>query len=636
MYINHAYVEKQRGSSFFMCHVRKVFRDAGYLIKLSKPEETILNLEKLVDKPHDIKFEFQYNDDTKLYQRVVLSHNNELLDSLYVDQGNKNSIYGIIREKLEDEDDHKNSSDNINRNSLFGKDQTLVQMQKDLQSRVLLYSEGIHTYRIINGELVRIRDKGNQAMLESIDEIEANKKLEKEIAQKRNLERIKFLALKNQYKQLIKVQPTSGSIRNLGVVTTIFLLIFIGMSFLTYYIVENSMNVMNTMLNIPWKQSIYNYYAYEGLFNANSLALMKSSQLNSEIVATYIPMLRTDIHNAANMILATLMEMNDLLNDYVDVADIYITDSDVNLILYTYTETIYLVVHTYTESLHLMTNCLLEIASQHINDYFNPNLMFLHINLLESFRNKELKMRNIVLEKLDETTLTRKSLCIIIMIASMYLYFIASVLVFPFLLNANKSLEEIISFFLKMPTEAIIQLQTRCESYLAHKTEDSQFENTTPIVMDSNSENDDEDGSMKGSEGRKEFLKITNSKRAYLLDIFLIMIILDSFSILVTIFMSYVANVTRLNIRIIDSMSRMAISPMLVSVSLMNYIMDNKNGINTKTRYIEIENIDKEIVYYEETHWELFDIIDVVEEMTREVEEVLMVLYFVIIGKCRK
>ena len=46
--------------------------------------------------------------------------------------------------------------------------------------------------------------------------------------------------------------------------------------------------------------------------------------------------------------------------------------------------------------------------------------------------------------------------------------------------------------------------------------------------------------------------------------------------------------------------------------------------------------MDQEIEYYEEIHWELFDIVHVVEEMTREVEEVLVVVYFVIIGKCRK
>lgn len=600
------YMEEYKGCVQLQYRAAKVFGKVGYLMRLSKPEEPALSLTKTMKDRRSSNFEMQLDAETGKYQRKLFPNSKELL-SLYKARDALNPHYRIVRANPSDAERSPRAL--VNRSSLLMKDQSLRQMQRELEDRMRFYASGVHTYQLANGEARRVR---NNLIPITMEDDEANKKREAEMAQERNIEKVRFLNSRRQYKLSLKNQPIPDSIRNLIIVSIILFLTFIGLTIIMYCITESSLFLLRDIASLPWKKNVCTYHAYDGLFLSNSLSLLQSQVVEGfEDSQDPESRLRTQIHYSANKILKLITEINDLIDDFQEVMDDFIKRDSVAMVMYRSKNNIYSVKYTYIESVYVITSSLLEISSTANVDVNDLNLKFLRENLLNAFRNKDLALQASVYSALNSYTDKRERLCLIVTIVAVCFYLVACILLYPFLLKAHRTRENVLGFFLFIPTDAIVQLQDNCENYLARKNGNGKFKKDLETQGLAKEAEDFAEPAEKLTK-RKTFLKIMSAEWSFFWYVLTVMLILDSYYILVMVYVSYVVDVVENFTGLIHSNSELDPTPLLVMASAQNYIINQ-----------HLANADTNAAH--ESPWDLAQVAEVIGSVTTQTEKILEV-----------
>eukprot|EP00826_Nyctotherus_ovalis_P062799 TRINITY_DN9147_c0_g1_i7.p1 TRINITY_DN9147_c0_g1~~TRINITY_DN9147_c0_g1_i7.p1 ORF type:complete len:623 (+),score=152.82 TRINITY_DN9147_c0_g1_i7:73-1941(+) len=428
----------------------------------------------------------------------------------------------------------------------------------------------------------------------------------------RNIEKVRFLNSRRQYKQSLKNQPIPYSIRNLIIVSTILFFTFIGLTVIMYCITESSLFLLRDIASLPWKKNVCTYHAYDGLYLSNSLSLLQAQVIGGfEDSSDPETQLRTQIHYSVSKILELVTEINDLIDDFQEVMGDFIEKDDVAMVMYKAKDDIYSVKYTYIESIYVITSSLLEISSAANMNVNDLNLKFLRENLLNAFRNKDLALQASVHSALNSYTDKRERLCLIVTIVAVCFYLVACILLYPFLLKAHRTRENVLGFFLFIPTDAIVQLQEKCENYLTHKSGNGKFKKDLRMQSIVKEVEDAAEPTEKLTK-RKTFLKVMSAEWSFFWYVLTVMLILDSYYILVMAYVSYMVDVVENFTNLIYSNSELNPTPLLVMASSQNYIISQylaNAGTNTA----------------HESPWGLAQIAEVIGSITAQTEKILEV-----------
>ena len=545
----------------FTARITKLFGNTGYLVTLESDEAPFSFPVNNRDNERSDTFMMQFNPIEGKYKRAIYEYNS--------------SVNRTNKQRISKTSDFSVHEFNVVEKKIIDKE--LEKLEKQLEERKKKYSTGVYTYQLINGEEKRIYDRKGEIF--STLEEEENKKLENKIIQERSLEKAKFIASRNQYKNMLASQTIPGVISKLIAVSTASLLIFIVFAIVLYSISENSIFLLRDVISLPWKTMSFMYYIYNGLYLSNSLSL-----LNNDIITDYEDamekkaaekLIKEQMHEDVNSILRAIREANELIIKFDNIVDAFIINRDVPIVIFNEDGTRYVQSYTYMEVTQLISGALLEIANYSLEDMRNNlNLEFLRYNIIRSIKDKKENSQTELKNELYDFIQTKKRLREIIMIFAICLYFLAGVLIYPFLLKAHWAQEKVLTNFLRIPPDALATLQEKCENYLCHNEGKSK-----QYIKKNNgsTKNNIEEQTLIKPEAKRIFLKTTNTEWTLFFYVVGLVVILNVQCIGTTLFSNYVGSIIKNSIDLIYSTTRLDSLPLLLLVSVQDYILSNFN-----------------------------------------------------------
>jgi len=545
----------------FTARITKLFGNTGYLVTLESDEAPFSFPVNNRDNERSDTFMMQFNPIEGKYKRAIYEYNS--------------SVNRTNKQRISKTSDFSVHEFNVVEKKIIDKE--LEKLEKQLEERKKKYSTGVYTYQLINGEEKRIYDRKGEIF--STLEEEENKKLENKIIQERSLEKAKFIASRNQYKNMLASQTIPGVISKLIAVSTASLLIFIVFAIVLYSISESSIFLLRDVISLPWKTMSFMYYIYNGLYLSNSLSL-----LNNDIITDYEDamekkaaekLIKEQMHEDVNSILRAIREANELIIKFDNIVDAFIINRDVPIVIFNEDGTRYVQSYTYMEVTQLISGALLEIANCSLEDMRNNlNLEFLRYNIIRSIKDKKENSQTELKNELYHFIQTKKRLREIIMIFAICLYFLAGVLIYPFLLKAHWAQEKVLTNFLRIPPDALATLQEKCENYLCHNEGKSK-----QYIKKNNSstKNNIEEQTLIKPEAKRIFLKTTNTEWTLFFYVVGLVVILNVQCIGTTLFSNYVGSIIKNSIDLIYSTTRLDSLPLLLLVSVQDYILSNFN-----------------------------------------------------------
>eukprot|EP00826_Nyctotherus_ovalis_P057160 TRINITY_DN7807_c0_g5_i1.p1 TRINITY_DN7807_c0_g5~~TRINITY_DN7807_c0_g5_i1.p1 ORF type:complete len:402 (-),score=126.88 TRINITY_DN7807_c0_g5_i1:88-1293(-) len=186
---------------------------------------------------------------------------------------------------------------------------------------------------------------------------------------------------------------------------------------------------------------------------------------------------------------------------------------------------------------------------------------------------------------------------LIIMTLALSLYVLAGALLYPFLLKAHWAQEEVLSYFLRIPPEALTQLQDKCESYLAKKHSKKQTERCLEENSKANAEGSaEEDPANKPKATKKVFLKTSSMEWTLFYYILALVVVLSIQCIGATLFVTYIGNIIGNSIELIYANSYLDPLPLLILVSIQDLIIIHDKTLQTTLQADDIDGI-MDIIY---------------------------------------
>eukprot|EP01022_Parablepharisma_sp_SALTPOND_P015546 TRINITY_DN220_c0_g1_i1.p1 TRINITY_DN220_c0_g1~~TRINITY_DN220_c0_g1_i1.p1 ORF type:complete len:1613 (-),score=140.42 TRINITY_DN220_c0_g1_i1:7189-12027(-) len=592
------YRENYTGTKHFKCHIHPMSGSFGYIVKLAEPEIMSQSMyfrsfgKTLAPQgiPH---CEFYFNTETGKYRRKMISGSQSQISG---DESHKDSSRKVSSAEEEISGIGKAMIIGSKRNSAWSQGYTIEQLQKHLEGRTKKYAAGIKTFQLINGEAKRVRGGLNSrnSIFLSIH-AETNREQEREIARERSLDKAKFLSSRKQFQQSLSNQPTPGPIRNLLIVSITLLLSFVVLTGAMYGLSENTLFLLRDTISLAWKRSETYFYACDGVYLATSLALVNNRVLTNYENATnadeFEKMLRDQIRIGVDAMLQLAKEISILAEKFPTLSDDFLKNKDVTIMMYMSESSMEQRNYNYMESTYMITSSLLKLSTAPLNEIkmINLDLMFLRDNVLNGLSQKGKSAQEGLLSSLLDFISKQKRLLTYIMVAALGLYFVSALLLYPFLLRAHWAREEVLAFFLRMPRDAIVKLQERCEHYFTHKThnetlgvdhtEEYLADPSMDIVIDNHDLVNADEPNDSSVTKKREFLKVNSTEWSLFWKVLMFMLLLDAYCVGSTLFVSYVGDVISNSVSLIYTNSNIDYLPILALISLREEIMNSKMKI---------------------------------------------------------
>lgn len=567
------YNQSYKGRKEFGCNIHKMFGNNGYIIKITKNDSTSYKLNTLRKLPTQLDTthcEFYYNGETGKFQRII--------PKSYTFRQSSKEFSAKSKEKSDVSFTNLVSSNLLGASPRNFQNYSIEQIQHHLLKRSKKYSEGIKTYQLQNGVFKRIRTKFDSKLKTVENDTKQSNCKEKDMLHEKGFDKMKFLSSRKQYQISLGSQPTPTSVKNLILVSVILLLSFIGITFCTYFVSESSLFLLRDTIGLTWKRSETYFQFCDGVYLATTLLLLSSNKITNYENCTskdqYEQMIRDQITMSVDKTLSLATEIAALSHKFPSISQDIMTDKDVQLTLYQAPGTMNSKNYTYLETTYMITGALLKLKNTTLSEINNKNLdlMFLRDNVLNGVGLKGEATQEKFLSLLHNFIEGRKRILTYIMIGALGCYFISALLIYPFLLRAQGAREEVLSFFLRMPRDAITRLYERCEEYVRKKEEieNAEFKDDESIDKKpiSTSSFEEEPGS---STKKREFLKATSTEWSLFWKVLFTMLLLDTYNVASEIFVSYVGDVIGKNVNILYENSNLDFMTILALLALREH-----------------------------------------------------------------
>ncbi len=400
------------------------------------------------------------------------------------------------------------------------------------------------------------------------------------------IEKAKISKARKDFQKSLSVLTTPVSIRNLLVVSTMLFLSLFVLTAVEYAISEAAANRLKDSLKMQWFRSQIRANVGNGINLAVGLTLSNAGTLNTYKTAAQRADLKQRIGNVTLKLPAYMDQLMEFASQYPKIYNDLAYQKDISLRMYSDTGVVTSEDnYTYTEAEYLMGAALLNILETPVESLSltKGELLFLRDNYANAFAVKLSTSKAYVVGTLLDYIDKQMMILLAVLIIALCLDFVASVMFFPFLSNAQWSKEEVLTYFLRLPKHAIGKLYAKCERYYMY----FQKEKTQEVFGDTQSEAGSEtqqltEGSLQGEDEtvqqpqpRRGRMNGSGNRWWLLAKIVAVDVIMSAYFIFAYVYMSRVGNVYRHKFYTINAVSSLSELPVSVVLYLRETVLQS-------------------------------------------------------------